>query len=364
MDIKKIALIATILVIAGGCTSSPTLGTPTENAAIQSAPPTSQAAYKFTIITGAAESDWYAEGSRASSEINTQTSTVFSSVKESHSLMENVDLLTAGKAGMAFVYDYHVALANQGKLMSAFPDAPMEKITIKCGTEMTRPMFPEYAEAARIVLPLYEEQLHIVVSEASGIKSVSDFKGKHISTGEAGSATEQQARFVFNGLGMDWDTEILREPFDLPTAIEAIKKGEIDAFLASVQAPNFELVELLQSDASFTLISITGDEAENIIQSQPNIFHQSNIPAGTYNTISGDVSMVATTVTLAAMEDFPNEHVSAILAALFTESAAATPLKTMLPATPEASIALLRSEVRVYLHPGASDYFTKQGVLR
>lgn len=74
--------------------------------------------------------------------------------------------------------------------------------------------------------------------------------------------------------------------------------------------------------------------------------------------------MVATTVTLAAMEDFPNEHVSAILAALFTESAAATPLKTMLPATPEASIALLRSEVRVYLHPGASDYFTKQGVLR
>ena len=186
MNIKKATLVLTAITIMVGCTSAPTAIISTETTNTQIATSTPVGTYKFTIATS---TDWYADGKGLSDEINTQIPVIFSDIRETESLMESVDLLTSGKAGMAFVYDYHVVLANQGKLMSAFPDAPMEKIAIKCGTEMTRPMFPDYAEAARIVLPLYEEQMHIVVSETSGITSVNDIKGKHISTGEAGSAT-------------------------------------------------------------------------------------------------------------------------------------------------------------------------------
>jgi hypothetical protein len=363
MSIKKTALAFAIMIVTVGCTSAPAAVTPTENTAHQTATSSPPEIFKFTIPSGPTNSDWYVEGNGLSAEINTQIPTVFSSVKETESLMENVDLLTSGKAGLAFVYDYHVVLANQGKLMSAFPDAPTEKITIKCGTEMTRPMFPEYAEAARIVLPLYEAQLHIVVSETSNITSVSELKGKHIATGEAGSATEQQARFILTGLGIDWENEISREQFDLSTAIRALKNGEIDALLWSGNSPSTELSDLLNSsNTKIKLISITGDEAETIFQAFPGIFHQSTVVAGTYGLIQKDVDTVATTVVLAAMEDFPADYASQVLTMFFAPSSAAW--KSRLSTTPETSIALLNVEAQSFLHKGAVDYFTEQGALK
>lgn len=363
MHIKNAALLFMIMVLAAGCTSTPATVTPTENSHIQPATSTPPSVYKFTIAASAANSDWYAEGNGLTLEINAQIPTILSDVKETESLMENVDLLTSGKAGLAFVYDYHVVLANRGELMSAFPNAPTEKLSIKCGTEITRPMFPDYAEAARIVLPLYEEQVYIITADTSGITSINELKGKHISTGEAGSATEQQVKFIFAALGIDIETEISHEQFDLSTAIRALTNGEIDALMWSGYSPNTELSDLLNaSDTSFKLIPIAGDEAEKIFRAAPGIFHQSRISAGVYSSIQEDVETVATTVVLAAMEDFPEELSSQILNAFFVPSSAEW--KSRLSTSPEQSIALLGSEAQSYLHQGAVDYFTEQDVLR
>jgi hypothetical protein len=82
--------------------------------------------------------------------------------------MESLKLLTSGKVGMAFGYDYHVVLANQGKLASIFPDAPVEKFSIKCGVEITRSAFPDYSQPARVVIPLYEQFLHVITTNSTG----------------------------------------------------------------------------------------------------------------------------------------------------------------------------------------------------
>jgi TRAP-type uncharacterized transport system substrate-binding protein len=363
MDIKKTALFFAIMVITVGCISNPSAVTPTENIDIQPATSTPPSVYKFAITTGAINSDWYAEGNRLSLEINAQIPTVFSDVKETDSLMENVDLLTSGKAGLTFVYDYHVVLANQGKLMSAFPDAPIEKISIKCGTEITRPIFPDYAESARIVLPLFEEQVYIIAADVSGITSINELKGKHISTGEAGSATEQQARFIFAGLGIDWKTEFIHEQFDLSTAIHALENGEIDAFMWSGYSPSTELSDLLDApEAKFKLLPIAADEDKTILQTAPGIFHQSQISAGLYASLQEGVETIATTVVLAAMEDFPEEHVTEILTTFFTPSS--VEWKSSLSTKPEESIVLLSPEAKTYLHQGAVDYFADQGALK
>lgn len=363
MDIKKAALFFAIMVITVGCTSNPSAVTPTGTINSQPATSTPPSVYKFSIATGAVNSDWYTEGNGLSLEINAQIPTVFSDVKKTDSLMESVDLLTSGKAGLTFVYDYHVVLANQGKLMSAFPDAPIEKISIKCGTEITRPMFPDYAEPARIVLPLYEEQVYIIAANTSDITSIDELKGKHISTGEAGSATEQQARFIFTGLGIDWETEIHHEQFDLPAAIRALKNGEIDGLVWSGHSPSVELSDILNSSESkFELIPISGDEAEKIIQANPGIFHKSSIPAEMYRADQEVIDTLATTVVLAAMEDFSEEYVPLILATFFEPASA--DWKSRLSSTPDASINLLNTELRSYLHPGAVRYFTEIGALQ
>lgn len=361
MNLKKTALFA-IAVIVGGCVSVPTPSSP-EEITPQPAAATQPGIYKFTIVAGVADSGWRDEGNGFSAEINTQVPAISSGIKETQNLMQNVDLLTSDRAGLAFVYDYHIVLANEGKLMSAFPDAPTEKITIKCGTEMVRPMFPEYSEPARIVLPLYEEQLHILVSVSSGITSVKELRGKHISTGEAGSATEQLARFLISGLGIDWETEISREQFDLATAMLALENGEIDALLWSGYVPHAELLDFWSAlETEFVLIPITEDDADAIIQANPGVFHQSKIPAGMYSSAQEDVNTLATTVVLAAMEDFPEEYATQILAAFFGQPTASW--KSRFPVTPDAAIALLGTESQSYLHRGAASYFIEAGVLR
>lgn len=360
MDIKKIMFSLAIMSVMVGCTSAPTAMIPIETTSAQPATSTPPGAYKFTIATGA---DLYDEGNGLSAEINTQIPVVFSSIKKTESLMENVDLLTSGRSGLAFVYDYHITLANQGKLMSAFPDAPTEKITIKCGTEMIRPMFPDYAEAARIILPLYEEQLLIVVLEASGISTVNELKEKHIATGEAGSATEQQARFVLTGLGIDWERGIIHKQYGLSAAVQALESGEIDALFWSGNSSNTELSDLLNMlEAEFKLIPITRDDAERIIQANPGIFHKSNIQAETYRSNPEAIDTLATTVVLAAMEDFPEEYALQIVTVFFDPTSA--DWKSRFPFTPEASIALLNAESQPYLHQGTETYLTEQGILK
>ncbi|MFM8450331.1 MAG: hypothetical protein ACKOAY_09545, partial [Haliscomenobacter sp.] len=147
MYIKKMGVFFAVMLGVVGCLQAPEANKPIKNIQSLSITSTPHEIYKFTIATGAARSDWYDEGKGLSAEINAQSSNLLSNIKETESLMENVDLLTSGKAGLVFVYDFHVVLANRGKLMDVFPDAPMEKIAIKCGTEMARPMFPDYAEA-------------------------------------------------------------------------------------------------------------------------------------------------------------------------------------------------------------------------
>ncbi len=169
--------------------------------------------------------------------------------------------------------------------------------------------------------------------------------------------------FILASLGIDWKNEISREQFDLSTAILALENGEIDALLWSGYSPNTELSDLLNStDAKFKLIPITSDEAKTILRSAPGVFHQTRIAAGMYSSVDEDIDTLGTTVVLAAMQDFPEEHAIQILMTFFAPSSA--PWKIRFPLNLEASIALMSAEARSYLHQGAADYFTEQGELK
>jgi len=353
---KPLSLVFFGALIISSCTSS-SIATPIpeEPAAMPVSTPTSVGPYKFNIATGMSSSAWYAIGSELVPAINNNASVVRTEIKETQSLMENVDLLTSGKAGMAVVFDYHVALANQGRLMSAFPNAPEEKLTIKCGTEMIRPMFPDYSEPARIVLPIYDQHLIILAHSESGIKTISDIKGKHISTGELDSATEQQVRFIFTGLGLDWDNDVVRESYDLFAAMVALQLHQIDALFWSAPVIDVEMAELINSvGGEIVFVSIQPDETKRIMDASPGVFHPGQIPGGTYTGQTANIDTLATTVVLATMEDFPAQHIGEILAAIYGDPSNRFAL----------SLDNLSPESMLYLHQGALDYYKKQGFIK
>src|SRR5215218_7780057 len=64
--------------------------------------------------------------------------------------------------------------------------------------------------ALRTLAVLYPNRMHVVSIEGTGIEKMADLKGKRVSTGSPGSATEVMAFRVIEGVGLDRDRDIKR----------------------------------------------------------------------------------------------------------------------------------------------------------
>jgi TRAP transporter TAXI family solute receptor len=61
------------------------------------------------------------------------------------------------------------------------------------------------------LLVVYPNRMHVVTIEGTGIEKMADMKGKRISTGSPGSATEVMAFRVIEAAGLDKDKDMKRE---------------------------------------------------------------------------------------------------------------------------------------------------------
>ena len=77
---------------------------------------------------------------------------------------------------------------------------------------------------------LYPNRMHVVTVEGTGIEKMSDLKGKRVSTGSPGSATEVMAFRVIEAAGLDKDKDMRRERLGVAESINAIKDRKIDAY--------------------------------------------------------------------------------------------------------------------------------------
>ena len=255
------------------------------------------------------------------------------------SMMENLKLLTSGKVGMAFGYDYHAILANKGKLASVFPNAQPEKISIKCGVEITRMPFPDYSQPVRIISPIYEQPLFVITTSNPGVAALSDLKGKRVSTGAPQSVTEELAGYVLKGLEVN-EEDFVRASMDLEEALSALTDKEIDAVFWSGRTS-----DLANIPANLILLPITESDAETVMRVNPDIFHIAHIPAGRMPSIHNDMRTIAVIFTLLAMQDFPSDIIVNSLGALEKQGLTEDAL-------------LLNSAAAQYLHEGAAAYFT------
>lgn len=82
----------------------------------------------------------------------------------------------------------------------------------------------------RTLMVLYPNRMHVVSIESTGIKKMTDLKGKRVSTGSAGSATEVMAFRVIEAAGLDKDKDLKRERLGVAESVNALKDGKIDAF--------------------------------------------------------------------------------------------------------------------------------------
>jgi hypothetical protein len=297
----------------------------------------------FSIATGGTGGVWYPLGGAIGGIVTKSVQNTDATAEATTAALDNLKLLTAGKVGMAFAYDYHVVWVNEGK---------MPGLTGKFNV--------------RMVMGFYEQPLHIVTKDGAGVKTLMDLKGKRISTGAPNSGTEEQASYVLKALGLDWDKDMKREKLGATECVAALKDGKLDAFFWSGAVPTGSIIDLASTPSlKMVLLPISGETADKIMQANPGVFHKSIFAKGSYSGVDADVDTLAITAVLLAMDNFSEERMYQIVSTIFaSQKDLAAVAKEVAKLTPELAVKQANPDAQKYIHPGAAKFFKEKGVLK
>jgi uncharacterized protein len=213
---------------------------------------------------------------------------------------------------------------------------------------------------ARTLMVLYPNRMHVVTIEGRGIEKMSDLKGKRVSTGSPGSATEVMAFRVIEGAGLDKDKDMKRERLGVAESTNAIKDGKIDAYFWVGGLPTAAVTDLgATPGVKLKLIDHT-EALDKMNAKYGGIYSSGVIPAKTYPGQDKDSQITIVQNILISHASMPDkvaydivktfiEH-KADLVAVHGE-AAAIDLATQIP-----------KNSPIPWHPGAVKYFAEKGV--
>jgi TRAP transporter TAXI family solute receptor len=297
----------------------------------------------FSIVTGGTGGVWYPLGGAIGGVIGKYVPNTEATSEATTAAIDNMKLLGAGKAGMAFAYDYHVGWANDGKV----PGIPAK-------------------HKIRLVMGLYDQPVHIVTTSGTGITNVMQLKGKRVSVGAPNSGTEEQADYVFKALGIDWNKDIKKEKLGAGESVAALKDGKIDAFFWSGNVPTGAIIDMASTPGvKMVLLPIGGEAVDRIMKGNPGVFHKMVFPKGCYAGVDRDVDTIGITAVLQAMDTFPADRLYQIVKAIFDNKAELVAVwKGAAALTPAKSVDQVTPDALKYLHPGAEKFFKEKGALK
>ena len=299
--------------------------------------------FSFSIVTGGTGGVWYPLGGAIGGIIGNHVPNTDATSEATTAAIDNLKLLAAGKAGMAFAYDYHAVWANDGQIAALGKKQPI-----------------------RVALSFYEQPLHIATKEGTGIKSVMDLKKKRVSVGAPNSGTEEQADYVLKALGIDWNKDLTKEKLGASESVAALKDGKIDAFFWSGAVPTSSIIDLSSTPGlRMVLLPLGGEIADKIMKANPAVFHKTVFAKGAYSAVDKDVETLAITAVVLVMESFPADRMYQILSAIFANTNEISAVwKDATKLTPEKSIVQMTPDAIKYLHPGAQRFFKEKGALK
>jgi uncharacterized protein len=159
----------------------------------------------------------------------------------------------------------------------------------------------------RTLMVLYPNRMHVVSVEGRGIEKMSDLKGKRVSTGSPGSATEVMAFRVIEAAGLDKDKDMRRERLGVAESTNAIKDGKIDAYFWVGGLPTAAVTDLGASPGvKIKLIDHT-EVVDAMNKKYGNLYTSGVIPAKTYPGQDKDNSISVVQNILVANAKMPDK---------------------------------------------------------
>src|SRR5882757_3529763 len=134
----------------------------------------------------------------------------------------------------------------------------------------------------RTLMVLYPNIMHVVSIEGTGVNAMADLKGKRVSTGAPGSATEVMAFRVIEAVGLDKDKDMKRERLSVAESVNALKDRKIDAFFWVGGLPTAGVTDLAATPGVKIKMIDHADLVDAMNKKYGNLYAGSTIKAGTY----------------------------------------------------------------------------------
>jgi len=208
--------------------------------------------------------------------------------------------------------------------------------------------FPD-ALPLRVLLTAYPNIVHILTLEESGIAGVSDFVGKRVSLGAAGSGTAVAAENVLTSLGIGLK-QVSPVYLSFAETTSALKDGTIDAGFV-VGGLGLAAVRELSVTRNLRLVGLSKEERARVHDSYPS-YAGYEIPAHTYTGVAESVGALGIWSAVVVHKEMPESLAYQLTCSIYAN------IDELLRVSPVAE-AMTVSNIRqlsVPLHEGTERY--------
>ncbi|WP_319525338.1 TAXI family TRAP transporter solute-binding subunit [uncultured Desulfosarcina sp.] len=216
-------------------------------------------------------------------------------------------------------------------------------------------------DKVRLIAVGHTSDTHWIVRKDSPIRSISDFKGKVIGVGPAGSATLNiySKKHIETGWGLTFD-DFSPKYISFSEVTRGIRDNTIDCGIIAAGAPLASVMELAR-DIPIRLIEIEPEALKRLRDNYKNVVPLT-IPAGTYSGMEEDVHTYTLPQMWICRTDLSEDLVYTILKAVYghpEDRDAIHPMAKMY--TPKNAFRGAPG-VPVGYHPGAVKYYKEIGI--
>jgi TRAP transporter TAXI family solute receptor len=212
----------------------------------------------------------------------------------------------------------------------------------------------------RTLMILYPNRMHVVSTEGRGINKLADLKGKHVSTGSPGSATEVMAFRILEAAGIDKDKDVKRERLGVAESVNAIKDNKIDAFFWVGGLPTAAVTDLANTPGTKLKMIDHAEVVAKMNQKYGQLYVEDTIPKAMYRGMETDNKQATVMNLLVAHANMDDKTAYNIVKAVFDHKS------DLVAVHKEAENFKLETQkasaTPIPYHPGAVKYFAEKGI--
>jgi len=291
---------------------------------------------RLSIATGGTGGVYYPLGGGLANVLSKSLPGVEATAEVTSASVDNVKLVGAGKADIAFCLADTAAdgFAGVGKFK--------EKVAI------------------RAIAVLYANKGQWVTAEGTGAEKMQDLKGRRIATGAPGSGTEIIALRTLEAYGIDPDKDVTREKLSVAESVNALKDKKIDAFFWSGGVPTAAVTDLGATPGVKMKLIDHADAVPAMVKKYGPLYVTGTIPAKSYPGQAQDAAVVDVWNVLLVNEKMDEKLVYDVAKTLFEKKA---DLAAVHSEAQNIELAVqLQGGSPIPFHPGALRYFAEKGV--